>query len=373
MKFIKKHRIYPTKNQQEKINFWFRKCNILYNASIEEHIEYYRVKGRYYPMYEQKKELVDIKKHLIEFNDVPNKSLQEIIIRTDKAFKSFFKKYNGFPKYSLNLTSLFFAKDDIRLKDDFLYLPKIKEAIKYKERILTGWTSARIVRKNNKYYVNFTYDDGNINDLKIDLTYRSFDLGLMNLFVDNIGNKQMRFDIKLYKRYQRRIKELNQSLARKTNKKSKRRNKVKNNLSKTYERLANSRKDFLHKISTNLIKKTPEYNLIFGDIQVKNIIKSKKSNRDLRRSFYNSSLSMFKQMIEYKGLKFDKNIFFVNEAWTSKTCNCCGKIHHNLKLKDRIFVCSCGNCIDRDHNSAINIGNVWLGQFTTPTVVNSHE
>jgi putative transposase len=133
-----------------------------------------------------------------------------------------------------------------------------------------------------------------------------------------------------------------------------------------------------------LIKKTPEYNLIIGDIQIQNIIdktikidkedKSKiKSNRNLRRSFYNSSLNIFKNMMEYKGLKYNKNVVFVNEAWTSKTCCKCGKVNFNLKLRDRIFRCSCGSCIDRDENSAINIGNVWLGQFNTPVGLNSHD
>jgi putative transposase len=384
MIFVKKHRIYPSKNQQETINFWFRKCNLLYNASIEERVDYYRVKKKYYSMYDQKKELVDIKKNIPEFKDIPNKSLQEIIIRSDKAFKLFFKRgCKGFPKYSSNLNSIFFAKMDVRIKNNELFLPKIKENITYKEEIIHGWTSVRLIRKNEKYYVDFTYDDENINDIKIDLTYRSFDLGLMNLFVDNEGNKQMRFDIKLYKRYQKRIKELNQSLARK-NKNSNRRKRVNNKLSKTHERLFNSKKDFLHKVTTNLIKKTPEYNLIIGDIQIQNIIdktikidkedKSKiKSNRNLRRSFYNSSLNIFKNMMEYKGLKYNKNVVFVNEAWTSKTCCKCGKVNFNLKLRDRIFRCSCGSCIDRDENSAINIGNVWLGQFNTPVGLNSHD
>ena len=250
-------------------------------------------------------------------------------------------------------------------------------------------TSVRLIRKNNKYYLNFIYDDEKTNDDKIDLTYRSFDLGLMNLFVDNDGNKQLRFDVKLHKRYQKRIKQLNQSLAKKTNKKSKRRKKVKIQLTKTHEKLANSRKDFLHKVTTKLIKTTVEYNLIIGDIQVQDIINKTvkndkinkenkdyrkiKSNKDLRRSFYNTSLTMFKNMMSYKGLKYNKNVVFVNEAWTSKTCCNCGWVNHNLTLKDRTFKCSCGNCIDRDQNSAVNIANVWLGQFKTPVGLNSHE
>ena len=360
MKFVKKHRIYPTKNQQETINFWFRKCNLLYNASIEERVDYYKVKEKYYSMCDQKKELVDIKHFMPEFNDVPNKSLQEIIIRSDKSFKSFFKRgCKGFPKYISDINSIFFVKTDVRIKDFKLFLPKINKYVSYKEEIIHDWTSVRLVRKNNKYYLDFTYDDGKINDnIKIDLTYRSFDLGLMNLYVDNEGNKQMRFDIKLYKRFQKRIKELNQSLVRKTNKRSNRRNKVKEQLTKTYEKLTNSRIDFLHKVTTGLIKKTPEYNLIIGDIQIQNIVnktvnedkedKSKrKSNRNLRRSFYNSSLKIFKNMMGYKGLKYDKNVVFVNESWTSKTGSKCGRINYYLTLKDRVFMCLCGNCIDR--------------------------
>ena len=109
-----------------------------------------------------------------------------------------------------------------------------------------------------------------------------------------------------------------------------------------------------------------EDGLIVGDIEIKNIVISRKSNKDkgLRRNFYNQSLCIYKNMLNYKSIKFGKEIHFTNEKNTSKTCRCCGYLNYELELSDRVFVCpNCGKVIDRDQNSAINHEDVWLGQF----------
>jgi putative transposase len=169
--------------------------------------------------------------------------------------------------------------------------------------------------------------------------------------------------VKVFNNHQKRIKQLNQSLSKKK-KGSSRFKKVKQHLSKTHDALANFRKDFLHKESTKLIKSLTTDNLVVGDIQVNSIIQNKNSRKGLKKSFYNSALSMFKYFISYKGLKFDKAVHFVQENYTSKTCSCCGLVKYNLTLNDRIFKCvNCLTDIDRDVNAAINIGKVWLRQF----------
>jgi len=141
--YSKKIKIYPTKNQKETFDFWIRKCKYLYNVALEEKIVYYKSTGKYLNIYEQKKELVDIKDFDSSWKDVPNKSLQEIIFRVDKSFKSFFKG-GGFPKFKSDLNSIEFVKNDVRLKDDKLYLPKIKSSIKFSENIKNNWTSVKL-------------------------------------------------------------------------------------------------------------------------------------------------------------------------------------------------------------------------------------
>lgn len=136
----KKIKIYPTRNQKETFDFWLRRCLILYNVGLEEKLSYYKITGKYLNVYDQKKELVDIKDLDSTWKDIPNKSLQEIIFRLDLTFKSFFKR-GGFPRYQSQLNTIEFVKTDVRIKDNLLFLPKIKENLKVKEEIPLNYSS----------------------------------------------------------------------------------------------------------------------------------------------------------------------------------------------------------------------------------------
>ena len=87
----------------------------------------------------------------------------------------------------------------------------------------------------------------------------------------------------------------------------------------------------------------------------------------------NWNLQTFIHLLEYKCKLKGNQVIKVNEAWTSKTCCKCGDINHDLSLSDRQYICECGNDINRDVNSAINIYKQHLGDYNTPLVVNSTE
>jgi len=351
--YTRKIKIYPNKNQKETFDFWIRKCKYLYNIALEEKILYYKSTGKYLNIYEQKKELVDIKDFDSSWKDVPNKSLQEIIFRVDKSFKSFFKG-GGFPRFKSVLDSIEFVKNDVRLKDNKLFLPKIKESIKCSEAIKDNWTSVKLNKNKDNYYLIFYYLDGK----KIDLMNNDIlgiDLGLKSLYTDSNGKKVNRFSKKLISKYYGRISELNKSLSTKM-KGSIKYKKVKNLLGNTYGRLKNTKNDYLHKESLNLVKDSKESIISLGDIKIKSIIDSKYSKRSLIKSFYLNSLGIFKQYVVYKSMKHNKLCLLVDERMTSKTCSCCGNKKYDLKLSDRIYNCLvCKNSIDRDENSAINM------------------
>jgi putative transposase len=352
--YCKKVKIIPTKNQKETFDFWLRKCKDLYNTAIQEKIYYYQAKHKYLNIYEQKKELIDIKEFDDSFKDVPNKSLQEIIFRVDKTFKSYFKG-NGFPKYKKNIDTIEFVKEDVRLKENKLYLPKIKNSIKATEIIQENWTSVQLKKQYNDYYLIFRYISNQIfstenNDIL------GVDLGLKSLYTDSNGNSCKRLSLKLIKKYNKRKDKLNRSLSSKK-KGSIEFKKVKKHLNKVYNRLNNTKNDYLHKKSLELLK-CKESTINIGDINIQSIIdknKNKKSKKGLIKSFYTNSLGIFKNIIVYKSIKYNKIVNLVSERNTSKTCSCCGWIKENLKLSDRVFICECGNSIDRDYNSAINM------------------
>ena len=368
MLMSKKIKMQLSHNQKNIIDFWLRRCCLLYNTALEERIAYYKVKHKSSSLYDQKKEIVDIKNYDSSWYDIPNKALSNIIFMLDNAYKNFFRdsKKVGFPKFKSydNFNTITLTNADVRLKsNNTILLPKIKTHIKLKEIPPKQYRQVKITRESNDYYIIFTYRADSVIKLENDLSI-GIDLGLINLYADSLGNKQKRFSLKLYNNYYKRIRELNQSLA---NKKMRSNNwkKIKEQLNKTYKRLVNSRNDFLHKVSYKLVtfcKDLNISNIVVGDIKISNIVS--KSNKGLRKSFYNVSLNTFKQMIKYKSELYGLNAYFVNEAYTSKTCSCCCKVNNKLNLSYRTYECLCGNNIDRDVNAAINIKNVWLGQFS---------
>ena len=228
--YCKKIKIYPNKTQKETFDFWLRRCLVLYNVALQEKISYYNISGKYLNVYDQKKELTDIKVFDKTWYDIPNKSLQEIIFRVDNSFKSFFKRgFKGFPKYQNHLNTIEFVKTDVRIKDNLLYLPKIKENIKIKESIPLNYTSIKLTKDNGFYFLVFTLKENKT--LQIDNEdVMGVDLGLKDLYTTSNGDKGLRFSQKLIKKYQYRIKYLNQSLSKKV-KRSKHFKKVKKQIS----------------------------------------------------------------------------------------------------------------------------------------------
>ena len=375
MRYVHKVHIKPSINQQEAFDFWIRRCKVLYNTALEHRIEHWRKSGRGISYYEQKKELPLIKELDASWKDVPNKSLTECLLRLDKAFKAFFKQPSvGFPKFksNSNYSSLYFVKTDINIKNDVVYLPKLKSGIKLLELVDHNYTSVVLKKDGEKYYLVFNYDDGRelIYNKERDLLRKSrgIDLGLKTLLTDTENYYIKRFSTKLIKSYTNRICELNQSLA-KCKKGSKRRKKVRTQLTKAHRRLKNTRDDYQKKEIFTYIKGLKEQGvelLALGNIEVKKIVvrNDKPSKRSLRRSFAQSGLGTFKNLLSVKAERNGIRVYKIGEEYTSQACSCCGHIKADLKLSDRVYSCTnCKKVIDRDLNGSLNIQAAWQGQF----------
>jgi putative transposase len=122
-------------------------------------------------------------------------------------------------------------------------------------------------------------------------------------------------------------------------------------IARQHRKIANRRSDFLHKLSTDLVR---EYNTIcIENLNVKGMMK----NRHLANSIQSAAWSEFARQLQYKCDWHGKNIIFIGRFEpSSKTCSKCGYINRDLKLSDRDWVCPiCGEHLDRDINAAINI------------------
>lgn len=203
----------------------------------------------------------------------------------------------------------------------------------------------RISFRNNKWYISGSY---NIEDVpkRKGLDTIGLDWGLKNFMTTSTG-EFINYPKTVIREY-KRIKRL-QSIKDKKVKGSKNQLKVKNKLSKAYERFENLKRDFIEKETTKLCK---DQNISVEDIKVENIKRNKKF---IRQNIMTAPLYRFISKLEWKCEKFGTILVKVNPAYTSKTCSKCGLIKEDLTLKDRVFECECGYINDRDVNAAINI------------------
>ena len=123
-----------------------------------------------------------------------------------------------------------------------------------------------------------------------------------------------------------------------------------------YQRLNNIRTDYINKVVSNVVRNKPSY-ITIEDLNVKGMMKNKHLSDAIRKQgFYE-----FKRQLEYK-CKFREIQLVVADRFypSSKTCSQCGEVKKDLKLKDRVYKCSCGLSIDRDLNASINLSRYKL-------------
>lgn len=315
-----------------------------------------------------------------EYNQL-NVLIETTVEDLAKAFNMMWKGYGKYPKYKSRRNQKdscrFFRKTKYSLqikgdKSNKLKLAGISSLIHMKESLHLKEDhtiqEVTISKKANRYYagvvVRYIQQD-NKNSSKED-SYIGIDLGVKDFAIIND-------DKGLYKKYKslsskliplhERIKIYSKILSRK-NYRSNNYEKARTKLNRTYERITNIRKDFLHKLSTHI---TNKYKYIcIEDLKVSNMIR----NKNLSKSIAEQGWREFRTMLEYKAEKNDCKII-VADRWfpSSQICSCCGNVlqgSDKIKLSQRVYHChKCGNKIDRDYNASVNLklyGMRFVGQ-----------
>ena len=297
-------------------------------------------------------------------NDVSCVPLQQVLRHLATAYKNFFNSLQkkrkwvkvGAPKFKKknNKQSAEFTKSAFSIKNHQVYLAKIGKVSPIWSRKLPSEPSSVTVIKDcaNRYFLSFVVDIKPVNLTPINLSI-GLDLGLKTFAVFSDGTQVKSPD---YSAAERKISQLQRQLARQQ-KDSKRRNKTRLKIAKLQNKIADTRSDFLHKLSTKVVKENQV--IVLEDLNVSGMVK----NRRLARAINRQGWYQFRVFCSAKSEKFSRE-FRVISRWepTSQVCSECGYKWGKLDLSIRSVVClNCSTQHDRDENAAKNIKKVGIG------------
>ena len=340
-----KFRLYPTKAQEKKLEETLETCRRLYNFMLDDRIK------NHTPFFEQKKKLVELKKEDKYLKSVHSQVLQDVVLRLDKAFQSYFAGLSRFPRFKRKgrYNSFTYPQHEtgFKLIGNRIKLGTIgRIKVKIHRAVEGEIKTATIIKDVDQWYVAFAVEEperqtSNQNDKAVGI-----DVGVTNLITLSDG-KNIEAP-KFLRKAEERIKRLQKTLSRKK-RGSHRREKSRILLAKAWRKVRRQRDDFAHKISSNLAK---EYGIIvFEDLNIKGMVK----NHSLASAIMDSCWYKLRQFTVYKAERRGGRVIFVNPAGTSQKCSGCREMVQK-PLSERVHMCpKCGLVLDRDVNAARNI------------------
>ena len=363
MKARYQYRIYPTDQQQRGLAQLFGCVRVVWNDALA----LCKQLGKKPKSSELQKLVITQAKLTLErawLSGVSNIPLQQSVADLDIAFKNFFNSCKGkrkgrkvgYPKFKkrTNNQSARFRIGGFSFKGNGVYLAKIGIVNPIWSRELPSEPSSVTVIKDcaNRYFLSFVVE---VAPVQIDAKNHSvgIDLGIKTFAVMSNAEKAESPD---YKKLDRKTRQLQKKLARQP-KDSKRRNRTRIQIAKLHNQITDTRKDFLHKLSTKIVSENQT--IILEDLNVSGMVK----NRKLARAISLQGWREFRTLCEAKSEKFGRD-FRVISRWepTSQVCSDCGFKWGKLDLKIRSVQClNCGTEHDRDENAAKNINKVGIG------------
>ena len=353
-----KYRIYPNSEQRIQIVKTFGCCRFVYNQTLAYRKE----------VYEKEKKSVSktdcnnycnrqLKKEYEWLKEVDKFALTNTIYNMDAAYRKFFKEHAGYPKfkskhdnhksYTTNITN---GNITVDFECNRVKLPKLKDVKAKLHRNFSGQIKSATISQvpSGKYYVSILVETEHM-ELPHTNQNIGIDLGITELCITSDGKKYK--NPKIIRKYEKKLIKLQRQLAHKE-KRSQNYYKIKKKIALCHEKITNTRKDYLHKMSHEIISENQV--IVSENLQIKNMVK----NHHLAKAISDVSWYELTRQLEYKakwnGRKYIKiDTFYAS----SQICSACG--YQNTETKDlsvRKWECPvCGVKHDRDINAAKNI------------------
>ncbi|PZO22078.1 MAG: transposase [Leptolyngbya foveolarum] len=367
MKARYQYRIYPTNQQAKELSKLFGCCRVVWNDALAWVMQ--TPEDTEWPSNAELQKLcITLAKQYPQrswLSKVSNVPLQQSVQDLGVAFKNFYESCSGkrqgpkvrFPKFKRRhgKQSARFTKSGFSCKGSKLFLAKMGLfKVKWSRKLPAEPSSVTILRsKAGQYYASFVVE---VQQKSVRAKRKSIgvDLGIKVFAFPSVGKPVYSPS---YDRLNRLIARTNRKLARQV-KGSNRWQRTKLKLARLHLKVGNTRKDFLHKQSTKLIRENQTVSL--ENLNVKGML----ANRRLSRAISQQGWAQFRTMCEAKANQYKDRIVSIISRWepTSQTCSDCGFRWGKIALSVRSILCvSCGAEHDRDENAAKNIDRVGAG------------
>ena len=351
---VLKVRIYPNKGQQEALAKSFGCSRFVFNYYLNKTNTQYEETGRGMSYCDMALDLTQLKK-LSDYEwltEVTAATLQQSLKNLESAFKNFFSKRARFPKFKSK-----YRKQSIRypescsIKNGGLKLPKLGIVKASISKSINGKIKSVTVSQTStdKYFAAILFETDDLTNNKSG-KISGIDLGLNSLVTVFDGEAYYKVDpVKPTRKYAKRLRRRQKALSRKVKGSNNRRLSVKK-VAKVHEKITNTRQDFLHKLSRQLVDENQV--IVVENLCIKGLARTK-----LAKSIHDASFGMLLNFICYKLEREGGKLVQVDRFFPStKLCNCCKFKNNSLNLSIREWVCpSCQTQHDRDENAAKNI------------------
>lgn len=365
---MKLHKVYrfqmrPTARQAHGLHCFAGARRFVYNWGLARRKEYYQQHHKSISAKQLSSELMALKKkpETVWLKEIDTQLLQQALADLHHAFKNFFEKRAGFPRFKSkkDTTQSFRIPQRVKVEAGQVYVPKIGWVRIRQSQQIDGETKSATFKRDatGKWYVTLVAEF-DMPDVLLPCPNPEhvvgIDLGLKDLAV--LSNGERIAAPQFYRKAERKLKRAQRELSR-TQTGSKNRAKAKQRVAKLHQRIRNQRQDFLHKLTTQLVRNY--HGICIEDLSLNGMAKTK-----LAKSVLDAGLGEFRRQLEYKTVWHRRHLAVVDRFFpSSKLCRKCGVVNDTLTLADREWTCACGAVHDRDYNAACNIKREGLKQL----------
>ncbi|MFE5109209.1 RNA-guided endonuclease InsQ/TnpB family protein [Streptomyces sp. NPDC056663] len=353
-----KYRFYPTDVQAAELSRTFGCVRKVYNLALAARTQAWTRQERV--NYNQTSALLTAWKKTEELaflNDVSSVPLQQTLRHLQSAFANFFSKRAKYPRFKSrkkSRKSAEYTTSGFRFRDGRLTLAKMAEPldIVWSRPLPTGARPSTVTVSQDsagRWFVSMLCDDLTVKPLSATDAAVGVDVGLNHLLTLSTGEKIA--NPRHERRDRARLAKAQRALARKAKGDGANRRKARLKVAKIHARIADRRRDGLHKLTTRLVRENQT--IVIEDLTVRNMVR----NRSLARAISDAAWAELRSLLEYKAQWYGREVIAVDRFFpSSKLCSVCGTLQGKMPLNVRTWTCAaCGTTHDRDVNAARNL------------------